>query len=39
MNDVLVAVRGITKIFPGTTALSDVSFDVRAARTAPVNRR
>ncbi|SOE94528.1 allose ABC transporter ATP-binding protein [Burkholderia sp. D7] len=30
MNDVLVAVRGITKIFPGTTALSDVSFDVRA---------
>ena len=30
MNDVLVAVRSITKIFPGTTALSDVSFDVRA---------
>jgi D-allose transport system ATP-binding protein len=30
MNEVLVEVRGVSKVFPGTVALKDVSFDVRA---------
>ena len=30
MSDVLVEVRGVSKVFPGTVALNEVSFDVRA---------
>src|SRR5690606_24095568 len=30
MSDIVLSARGITKVFPGTTALQDVDFDVHA---------